>query len=336
MSIDLTLGRRNFMVGIGAAAIGTLAAPSILRAQGKRTIRLAHHLPIQSEQHAAAELFAAKVAEGTKGAVTIQILPAAQMGGQREIIESVSIGTLDMGFGESGLYANYVPEFGVVALPYLYRDFDHWQKTVDGDVGATLSAALDKKSGIRIVNWMVTGYRYTYSRTRPIAAPADFKGMKVRLPEAPVFVKTFSTLGAIPTPIPAPEMYAALQTGVVDAMEGTAEVAYTFKIFQVTKYFSKTRHILLDGSFAINSGLYAKLGAEERAAIDKAGAETAREQRAKHFEREAAAIAKLTGEGKMEVNEPNLKPFSDALANLQNEFAAASKGTELVEKIRKL
>lgn len=335
MTTKLTIDRRSLVAG-GAAAVTALAAPSLVRAQSKRTIRLAHHLPIQSEQHAAAEIFAKKVAEASKGAITIQVLPAAQMGGQREIIESVSIGTLDMGFGESGLYANYVPEFGVVALPYLYRDFDHWKRTVDGDVGASLASSLEKKANIKIVNWMVTGYRYTYLRAKPITQPADFKGLKVRLPEAPVFVKTFSTLGAIPTPIPAPEMYAALQTGVVDAMEGTAEVAYTFKIYDVTKYLSMTRHILLDGSFAISNSLFGKLSKPEQELILKAAQDAAIEQRTQHFEREKASLAKLTGEGKMQLNEPDLKPFADALAKLQDEFAATSKGTSVLDAIRKL
>jgi tripartite ATP-independent transporter DctP family solute receptor len=336
MTSQFITDRRSLMAGFAGTAAAMLAAPTILRAQTRRTIRLAHHLPIQSEQHVAAEAFARKVSEASKGAITIQVLPAAQMGGQREIIESVSIGTLDMGFGESGLYANYVPEFGVVALPYLYRDFEHWKKTVDGDVGASLAASLEKKANIKIVNWMVTGYRYTYLRGKPITQPADFKGLKVRLPEAPVFVKTFAAMGAIPTPIPAPEMYAALQTGVVDAMEGTAEVAYTFKIYDVTKYLSMTRHILLDGSLAISNSLFAKLPKADQDLILKAAQDAAVEQRAQHFEREKASLAKLTGEGKMQLNEPDLKPFADALANLQGEFAAASKATELLDRIRKL
>jgi TRAP-type C4-dicarboxylate transport system substrate-binding protein len=183
---------------------------------------------------------------------------------------------------------------------------------------------------------MVGGYRYTYLRAKPIQQPSDFKGMKVRLPEAPVFVKTFATLGAIPTPIPAPEMYAALQTGLVDAMEGTAEVAYTFKIYDVTKFASKTKHILLDGSFAISSSVFNRLSKVDQDILTKAGKDAATEQRAKHFEREKQWLDRLAGEGKMQINEPDLKPFADALAPLQNEFAGAAKATDLLERIRKL
>ncbi len=324
--------RRGFVAG-GAAAT---ALPGVgAWAQGKRTIRLAHHVTMQSEQHAAAEIFARRVAELSGGSLSVQILPAAQMGGQREIIESVSLGTLEMGYGESGLYANYVPQFGIVALPYLYRDFDHWQRVVDGEVGSELAQALEQRSGIRILNWMTAGYRNTFLRTKPIVKPADLRGVKIRLPEAPVFVRTFSTLGALPTPIPAPEMYSALQTGVVDAMEGSAEVGYTFKIFEVTKFLSKTRHILLDGSFAINATFYKGLSAPEQQAVTAAAQEAAAAQRAQHFEREKTWLDRLAAANTLKVNDADLPAFAEALASLQNDFAASSRATPLLEKVRK-
>jgi TRAP-type transport system periplasmic protein len=327
--------RRTFGLVVGAGA-ASLAMPGILRAQTRRTLRLAHHLPTTTEQHLAAENFARKVAAASNGSITIQILPAGQGGGQREVIESVSLGTLDMGYGESGLYANYNPQFSVLALAYLYRDFDHWKKVVDGEVGTTLAASLEQRSNIKVLNWIVGGYRYSFLRNKPVNGPDDFRGMKIRLPEAPVFVRTFAALGAIPTPVPAPEMYAALQTGVVDGMEGTAEVGFTFRIFQVTKFLSKTRHILMDGSFAMNAATLGRMSAQEQAIINRAAVETATEQRAMHFEREKQWMDRLVAEGNMTVNEPELKPFADRLVPLQNEFAAASRATELLDKIRKL
>jgi tripartite ATP-independent transporter DctP family solute receptor len=258
------------------------------------------------------------------------------MGGQREIIESVSIGTLEMGYGESGLYANYVPQFGIIALPYLYRDFGHWTRVVDGEVGAELAGLLERQSGIRILNWMTAGYRNTFLRTKPVTKPADFRGVKIRLPEAPVFVRTFSTLGALPTPIPAPEMYSALQTGVVDAMEGSAEVGYTFKIFEVTKYLSKTRHILLDGSFVINVGVFEGLEPEQQEALTRAAHDAATAQRANHLAREQQWLEKLAGEGQMTVNEPDLGAFVETLRPLQDQFAQSAGATALLEQIRNL
>jgi len=325
------LARRTALLG-GAAM---LAAPAV-QAQRARTIRLAHHVTTQSEQHAAAEMFARRVAELSNNALAVQILPAAQMGGQREIIESVSLGTLEMGYGESGLYANYTPPFGIIALPYLYRDFAHFERTVEGPVGAQLARDLEARAGIKVMNWMTAGYRNTFLRTKPIHVPADFRGVKIRLPEAPVFVRTFAALGAQPTPIPAPEMYSALQTGVVDAMEGSAEVGFTFRIHEVTKFLSLTRHILLDGSFAMNASFFGGLPAPQQQAVQQAATEAGTWQRAQHFEREKTWLDRLAAAGTLQTNPVDLAPFTQALGPLQDEFAASARGTELLRQIRAL
>ena len=327
------LTRRQFGIAAGAA-IGTgLFMPAIARAQGK-TIRLAHHVQVQSEQHIAAEAFAKKVNEYSGGSLTVQVLPAGQMGGQREIVESVSLGVLEMGFGESGIYTGYVPQFGVLALPYLYKDFDHWQRVVDGDIGKNLTGMLQTAGNIRIVNFLMGGYRSTFLRDRAVNVPDDLKGIKIRLPEAPVFVRTFTLLGATPTPIPAPEMYSALQTGVVDAMEGSLETGFTYKIYEVCKNLSMTKHILNEGSFIINQDLFAGLSQTEQDAVTKAGAETATEQRASHFERNDMWFEKLKTEGGMTINEPDLAPFMTTLAPLHDDFAKESNAVDILAAIR--
>jgi tripartite ATP-independent transporter DctP family solute receptor len=329
--------RRSTLARIGSiAAAGAAYGPSIrVRAQGAKVIRLAHHVSLQSEQHKAAENFAALAQKYSNGALSVRVLPAAQAGGQREAIESVQLGALEMAYGESGLYANTAPRFSVVALPYLYRDAAHWASVVDGTVGQSLAADLQKAAGLRLMNWMLAGYRDTYTRTRPVRRPEDFTGMKVRLPEAPVFVRTFRALGAIPTPIPAPEIYSSLQTGVVDAMEGSCEVAYTFKVYEVTKYMSRTRHMLLDGSFAMNQKFYEGLPRDQQQALDRAAQECALQQRKEHFEREAMWFGKLRNETKLEVNEVDASAFAAKLTPLHNEFAAAAKATDLLAAIKK-
>lgn len=330
----INLSRRRFNTMLGAGVVGSLAMPSLVRAQSGREIRLAHHVSAESEQQLTADDFAAKVAEYSGGSLRVTVLPAAQMGGQREIIESVSLGVLEMGYGEGGIYSAYVPQFGIIALPYLYSDFDHWQRVVDGPVGTGLAASLEQNGNIKLLNWLTGGYRNTFLRSKPVETPADFVGVKIRLPEAPVFVRTFSHLGAMPTPIPAPEMYTALQTGVVDAMEGSLEVGFTYKIYEVTSYLSMTRHILNDGSFAINADFFNGLTAEEQEALIRAGSESAVSQRAQHFERQQGWADRLTSESALVVNEPDLAPFQEALAPVQDAFAAESQATDLLAQIR--
>ena len=325
--------RRRFGQVAAAGAAG-LFMPAIARGQGTKEIRLALHTAIDSEQNIAANAFAEKLAEYAGGSLKVTVLPAAQMGGQREIVESVSLGVLEMGYGESGLYAAYVPQFSVLALAYLYSDFAHWERVVDGAVGQDLAARLETAGNMRVVNYLTGGYRSTFLRDKPINTPEDFSGVKIRLPEAPVFVRTFGTLGASPTPIPAPEMYSALQTGVVDAMEGSLETGYTYKIHEVCKYLSLTKHILLDGSFVINSDFWAGLSADEQGAVTRAGQEVAADQRASHLERNDMWQTRLVEEGGITINEPDLAPFMERLSALQDEFANESQAGEILAQIR--
>ncbi|WP_378131431.1 TRAP transporter substrate-binding protein [Chelatococcus sp. GCM10030263] len=328
---NFAVSRRTALFAAGAVAAGVIGSRSA-RAQAK-TIRLAHHVTTDSDQQRAAERFRDLLKTYTNGALTVQILPAGQMGGQREIIEAVSLGTLEMGYGESGLYANYVKRFGLLALPYLYRNADHWAAVVTGPIGKELGDELVGKAGLRIVNWINAGYRNTFLRTRAVKVPSDFKGLKIRVPESPVFVRTFSTFGATPTPIPAPEMYTSLQTGVVDAMEGSPEVGYTFKMFEVTKFLSKTEHILLDGSFAINETFFKSLPADQQSALMRAAAEAGETQRKEQPARDKAWFDKLTAGG-MIVNDIDRPAFQDAVKALQDDFAKEAGAGALLAQIR--
>ena len=320
---------RRAFAGLLAGAALVAATPTL----AQTTIRLAHHVPTESEQHLAAERFAEKVAEYSGGSLAVQVLPAGQMGGQREIIESVQLGTLEMGYGESGLYANYVPAFGILTLPYLYTGPEHWASVVDGPIGDGLVDQLRDSAGLRVLNWIRAGYRDTYVKGRAINTPGDFAGLKIRVPESPVFIETFSALGAQPTPVPAPEIYTAMQTGVVDAMEGTPEVAVTFKIFEVATNLSKTRHILFDGSFVIGESVFQSLTAEEQEAVARAAAEVAEMQRAETAEREGRWFEQLAESG-LEINEVDQGPFQAALIPVQDRFAAQAGAEDLLAAIR--
>ncbi len=318
-----------------AATTAALALTGTYAAAQERTLRFAHHLPTGSEQHIAAERFAEQVSALTDGTLTVEILPAGQMGGQREIIESVQFGTLDMGYGESGLYANNVPAFGILSLPYLYGSEEHWAAVVDGEIGAELADQLAETANIKVLNWILAGYRDTYIKDNPINTPDDFADVKIRVPESPVFIQTFAALGAQPTPVPGPEMYTALETGLVDAMEGTPEVGVTYKMYEVTDYASKTRHILFDGSFAINNDLFNSLPEDQQEAILTAAADVAAQQRAERADRENNWFEQLDELG-MTINEVDTAPFQEVLGPVQDSFAEAAGATGLLAQIRAL
>ncbi|PAU74502.1 TRAP transporter substrate-binding protein [Halomonas salipaludis] len=326
------IARKAMFTATASGIVGLISMMSVSSALADVKINFAHHLPTESEQHMAAERFRDLVAEYSDGEVQVQILPSGQMGGQREIIESVELGTLEMGYGESGLYANYVSEFGLLTLPFLYRDTEHWEQVVTGEIGEQLIEQLVDTSGVRPLNWILAGYRDTYLVDDVIESPDDFKNLKIRVPESPVFVGTFSALGAQPTPVPMPDVYTAMQTGLVDAMEGTPEVGYTFRIYEVAESLSKTRHILFDGSFAINEDFYNNLSDSNRDAVTRAALESAEMQRSEWAEREQSWLDKLTEEG-IAINEVDPEPFQDALASFREKFAADIGAVELLESI---
>ena len=322
--------KRNFgIMSVTAVLMSTIALPAV----AETTIRVAHHLPENSEQHEAAARFADLVEERSGGSLKVEVLPAGQMGGQREIIESVQLGTVDMGYGESGLYANYIPAFGVLTLPYLYDGPEHWRAVVLGDIGQGLTDRLEAETGLVVMNWIQAGYRDTYTVDRVIQSPADFEGLKIRVPESPVFVETFAELGAQPTPIPSPEIYTAMQTGVVSAMEGTPEVGYIQRIYEVARHLSKTRHILFDGSFVTSQSFLESLSEEERQIVTDAWLEVAQLQRDEWADRQDEWFAKLEAGG-IQIHEVDQQPFREALSGLQDRFAEAAGAADIVGAIR--
>ncbi|WP_226574911.1 TRAP transporter substrate-binding protein [Acuticoccus sediminis] len=316
-----------------AALLGTamLAGPAF----AQTTIRLAHHLPESSEQHVAALRLKELVEERSGGELQMEILPGGQLGGQREIIEGVQLGTIEMGFGESGLYSNYVPAFGILTLPYLYTGPEHWAAVVDGDIGQTMASQLEDATGLVIANWMLSGYRDTYTTDRVIETPADFADLKIRVPESPVFIETFKALSAQPTPIPAPEIYTALQSNVVQAMEGTPEAGFTQRIYEVTKHLNKTRHILFDGSFVTSRMFLDGLSEENQKILLESAAQVADEQREAHLGREKDWFTKLAETG-IEIHEVDPEPFREALTPLQDTFAEKAGATDALAQIREL
>ena len=314
-----------------ALALGStiLAGPAV----AQTTLRLAHHLPETSQQHVAATRFADMVEERSEGEITVEVLPGGQMGGQREIIESVQIGTLEMGYGESGLYSNYVPAFGLLMLPYLYDDPGHWRDVVTGEIGDDLNQRLEEATGLVVLNWIQGGYRDTYTTDRVIKTPDDFQGLAIRVPESPVFVETFRALGAQPTPIPSPEIYTAMQTGVVQAMEGTPEVGYIQRIYEVANHLNKTRHIFFDGSFVTSRQFLDSLSEENRKIVTEAALEVAEMQRQEWAGLDEEWFAKLE-EGGIQIHEVDQAPFRDALTDFQDRFAEQNDATDILERIR--
>lgn len=214
--------------------------------------------------------FAEKVKARTNGVVEIAVFPADQLGKQLEAVEGAMLGTHDMVLTSDTVLSNWVPDMGILNLPFVFKDNWDVHKAVDGSVGEKLAKQLEPHGAI-IIGWWENGMRQITNSKRRILKPEDMKGLKIRVPEGEVFVDTFKTLGAGPTVISFGELYSALQLGTVDGQENPVAHIITQKFYEVQKYVSLTNHIHLASPLIMNKRLFDSLPADAQKVILEEG-----------------------------------------------------------------
>lgn len=283
------------------------------------TMTLANHLSPESVQNKAFEAFIEDVAEKSDGRIQISLSTSGALGSQREIIEGVNLGTVEMGMGESGVYANFVPEFGVLTLPFMYSSTDNFHKVIDGEVGELLASRLESATGVKIISWLDGGVRDVYS-AKKLETLDDLNGLKIRTPESPVYVETFKAFGANPTPISANDMYSSIQQDVVAAMEGTGETAYTYRIHEVANYCLETGHIYTDVSLAINKDLFYSLPEDLQNVLLECGKTLTENERALWAEKSGDYKQMMIDEGSMEFYEVDQQAAMEKVAGVYDSY----------------
>ena len=319
------LSRRSFIkASAGVAGMTVLGMPHIARAQG-RTLRLSHHLAPDHLVDVASKRFAALVAEKTGGALTVNVFPAGQLAGLRQGAEAAQIGTVDFVWTDFGTLANWIKPMGFISLPFLFRDEAHALAAFKGDVGADLGAEMRDTLSLEALGYGIAGFRVVATRDRAVNVPADLAGLKVRVPEVPVYVSAFNKLGANPTPMAWGEVYTALQTGVIDGVENPSEGLFVGKIQEVTGFASRTNHIMTDVNLVASAMAVDGLGADEQAAIRESATiavdefNTASIESGGKFWDELAAALDANAE-------PDRAAFRDALLPVWDELDAAADG----------
>ncbi|MEO8542530.1 MAG: TRAP transporter substrate-binding protein [Burkholderiaceae bacterium] len=262
----MTISRRTLLT-YGAGAASALAVPGITHAADE-PIRLvfSHHLPTSHIGHTAAVNFADRVKSGTGGQVTIDIRPASQLFNLRTSAEAIQLGTLDMCWSDLGTLANWQPYMGFVSMPFLFNDFDHVKRVLYGPTGEKVKGMAKDTMGVEILSLGASGFRVFLSK-KPIHTADDVRGIKLRVPEIPTWVEMAKALGANPTPIPAGEIYTALQTGVVDAIEVPADYIISSKHYEVASFATKTHHIFTEVSMMASAKKMAALPANVQKVI---------------------------------------------------------------------
>ena len=255
-----------------AAAIATL--PTLSRAQaGPIKLVFSHHLPTSHIGHTAAMKFAERVAKGTNGQVSIDVKPASQLFNLRTSAEAIQVGTLDMCWSDLGTLANWQPQFGFMSMPFLFADYDHVKRVMYGAVGQQVVKDAKDTLNVDILSLGASGFRVFLGK-KAINSADDVKGIRLRVPEIPTWVEMAKAMGANPSPIPAGEMYTALQTGVVDAVELPPDYIVSSKLYEVATHATRTHHIFTEVSMMASAKKMAALPADVQKVIREAAVES--------------------------------------------------------------
>ncbi|WP_422447464.1 TRAP transporter substrate-binding protein [Thermoanaerobacterium sp. DL9XJH110] len=204
--------------------------------------KLGHVENEDSTWHKAFLKFAEEVNKKSNGRIEIKIYPNSQLGSEREMIEGVQAGTMDMTMSGETLQ-NWAPKVGVMSALYAIRDYDQLDKVAGGEIGKEIEKEILEKTHLRPIAWFARGPRYLTSN-RPIKTPDDLKGLRVRVPNVPLFVKSWEALGAKPVPMALSEVFTALQQGTVEAQENPLALIKSNGFYEVQKYVNKTEHVI--------------------------------------------------------------------------------------------
>ncbi len=298
----------------------TLLLGTAASAQAQQTtLKYAFVNPMNSHFGVAATAFKESVESDSKGRIKIDIFPGGALGGEREMAESLQLGPIDMGMSSTSVVGNFVPELLVFDIPFIFRDTAHARAVVDGKIGQDILAKLTDKDLIGL-GYGENGFRHLTNNKRVVGAPSDMSGMTIRTMENPIHIAAFKQLGARPTPIAWPELYAALQQGVVDGEENPLSNIITAKFFQVQKYLSLTGHVYAPTIIVMSPAAWKKLSNDDKAII-KAGVAKAIVVQRKQVEELEANGLKTLKEAGMEIGEVDKVKFAENLKPAYAEFA---------------
>jgi len=299
-----------------ALAAGLVMGGSALAQQAmKISISVAQN----SHQGVAIDTFAREVEKRTGGKYKIQPFYSGSLGGERESIEAVQLGTQELTFTSTGPVPNFVPEARILDIPFLFRDKAHARAVLDGAIGQEMLTKFEAK-GFKALAWGENGVRHMTNSKRAVNSPDDLKGLKMRTMENPVHVAAYKGFGIVTTPMAFPEVFTALQQGTVDGQENPLSVIMAAKFEQVQKHLSLTGHVYSPAIFLMNKGAFDKLPAADRQHFIDAAKEAVKANRARVDEDDAKGVAELRAKGMQVVENVDKAKFVAALQPVNAEF----------------
>ncbi|EDM23488.1 TRAP transporter substrate-binding protein [Caminibacter mediatlanticus] len=255
-------------------------------------IKFSHVVSPNTPKGKAADYFAKRVEELSKGRIKVEVYPNAQLGKDKVILRKMKFNAVQMAAPSFSKFTGLVPQLGLFDLPFLFKDENHLHRVLDGKVGQKLLDMVTKKGYVALAYWD-NGFKQLTDSKRPLIKPDDCKGLKFRVMSSKVLIEQFKALGAIPVVLPFSEVYSALQQGVVDGQENTISNIYTKKFYEVQRYMTMTNHGYLGYLVVMSKKFWDKLPNDLKAVIKQAMKETTAKERVWAKELNEAQLNKI-------------------------------------------
>ncbi|CAM5183257.1 Tripartite ATP-independent transporter DctP family solute receptor OS=Castellaniella defragrans OX=75697 GN=HNR28_003420 PE=3 SV=1 [Castellaniella defragrans] len=310
---------KTFLTLMASATIAStiLAAPNAMAA--KFTAKLSLDVQKGNPKEVAAEDFAKAVYQRTHGDVDIKIYPNSLLGGEADAAQGIRLGSVQMGVITSSVLTSWIPQLQILDLPYLIMS-DAQAVAINQPLTKELGPKFEQQ-GFHLLGFSINGARNLMS-TFPIHTPEDVKGKKMRVIQSPLFVATWKTVGANPVPIPAPEIYNALQTGVVDYFDNTASNYLTFKFYEVAPYYTEINYIYAFGTWVVAENWWKKLPDNYKTIVTEEAVKAQEALPAMLKKSDSESLAETAKKGATITEIKDKAPWAAAMEPVRNEFAA--------------
>jgi len=280
-----------------------------------------------------ADHFAKLVKQKSRGEIEIKVFPSSQLGAQKELIEGLIYGIVDMTLTGTAELGTFQKEMALFDMPFLFKDRAHAYRALD-TVGMELGKPLERR-GIKLLGYMENGIRHLTNNRRPVKSPSDMKGLKIRVMNNKVYVEMMKALGASPTPMAFSELYSAMQQGTVDGQENPSAHIFTKRFYEVQKYASLTGHAYAPEPVLISMKSWNKLNGKQKAIIQSAATEAIAWQRKLSESKDTEFWNKIKKTGKIQVITVDRQPFINATLPVYKKMAR-TVGQKNIDKVKAL
>lgn len=310
-------------IALGFGGLNTAAANTVLKA--------GHAASTSNTGHKALEFVAQELKDKTDGRITVEIFPNSQLGSERELVESVQLGNVDMTFVSSAVLGAFNKQFFALDIPFLFKDRDGVYRVLDGEIGQNLLNSLEPV-GIKGLGYWENGFRQLTNNKKAIHTPADLEGMKMRTMENEVHIAAWKAEGANPAPLAFGELFTALQQGTFDAQEGPINLFYDMKFYEVQDHITRTNHVYSPWPILINPDVYNSFSDKDRAIFDQVIADSVAYQRGLAQEADEKAVAAMTDVVITDLTPEQHAKFAERMGPIQD-MVKEKVGAEIVDAI---